>query len=673
MWKFWLFSLGIVVGLAEPAGGAVLKYEKEIGWASYRDLTSEQFAVKFAEYESSGYLMIDVDVYPSGSDMRYSMVWRKNTDGRGWAEHHDMSGASYGQRWREYKDMGYRPLDIESYRVGNQQRFAGIWVENREGLGWSSQRGMTSSDYDDYVTEQSDRGYRIIDVEVYATSSGLRYAAIWVQNSDNIQWAQRRGMTREAYQTEVDARGRNGYSVVDFESYRSGSGQLYAAIWERRPGYASRVRTNRTATAFANLWRQYADEGYRLVDFERYETGSGARYGGIWIENRSRFRYERKAQLDVIITDFREENELPGISVAVVRDGRMIYRRGFGLADRANQRVAHGGTIYSAASISKVIAGTIATKLQDEGRLRNGRAVSLDLTRSTRSYLTNVRQSNGNTVTLPARHTHTVAQVFAHLSCIQHYDGPEPASGHYVRAIDAVPQIWDAAFFPMCTVGVDREYSTHGYTYIAAVLEQVTGRTSAQLIRSEIAAPYGLSTMRAQWGSTTLPANYDRAIPYDNSDDATTYRDNSWKVFGGGIECSPVDLARFGWKVVAGQIVDARARDDIMWTRVRSNKLNGIAWAIRTVNRRRVAEHGGVQTGARSHLRIYRDEGLVIAIMSNRRGQSANSDAPVDVLATNIGDLVLSEPPRRRMDGRFRPLRDRLRRGLRRGLRRNLD
>ena len=63
------------------------------GWASYRDLTSAEFAAKFTELRNAGYRMIDVDAYPNGSSLRYSQVWEKNSDPRDWAEYRDMTSA----------------------------------------------------------------------------------------------------------------------------------------------------------------------------------------------------------------------------------------------------------------------------------------------------------------------------------------------------------------------------------------------------------------------------------------------------------------------------------------------------------------------------------------------------------------------------------------------------
>lgn len=620
---------------AAPTHAAILAFDKGIGWASFRDLSSSEFSKKFHQYKKAGYIMIDVDAYSASGGTRYAMVWRKNTDNRGWAEYRGMTSEKYNERWKAFRKKGYRPIDIESYRVGNKQRYAGIWVQNKEGYGWSSRRNLTAQQYADYFQAQKNKGYRIIDMEAYPTGNGIRYSAIWVQNKEKIQWAQLRDMDRSRYQKEVNERSKKGFIIVDYESYKIGNKRYYAAIWEKRSGYATQVRTNRSALQFANLWREYRDKGYRLIDFER----DGAKYGGVWVENASRYRYNKKAQINSLVSQYKSDNTLPGISVAVVKDGSTIYRRGFGHADKGAGKVAHGGTVYLAASISKAIGGTIAVKLQDENRLRNGSQVSLNLNNTTRSYLTHVRQSNGSRVTLPRRHTHTVAQLASHLGCIEHYDGPEPSTKHYATAIDALPQIWNAAFVSPCAVGTNRNYSTHAFTYVGAVLEKVTGKTAAQLIRSEIAAPYNLNTMRALYSSSNIPSDYDRAKPYRSNNTPTSFSNNSWKIFGGGIEVSAVDLARFGWKVLDGTIVDADARDNVLWTRVNSSQSNGIAWTVRSRGGRRVAEHGGSWTGARSQLRVYRDDGLVIAVMSNRSNHTVGS---LSSLTEDIANVVLN-------------------------------
>ncbi len=183
------------------------------------------------------------------------------------------------------------------------------------------------------------------------------------------------------------------------------------------------MRSELTELAYANFWRQYRDEGFRLIDFERYNTASGPRYAGIWVENDSRHDYQRKGTLDRIISAYRTNNSLPGISVAVIRNGSMIYRRGFGFATK-DTKVAHGETVYSAASVSKVIGGTLAGKLEAEQRLRDGTALirTLDLTLPTASYLRKIPVTFGFFVSIPAHHTHTVEQLLSHRGCVGHYE-----------------------------------------------------------------------------------------------------------------------------------------------------------------------------------------------------------------------------------------------------------
>jgi CubicO group peptidase (beta-lactamase class C family) len=628
-----LFGVALLLQATEPT------FQKGIGWVSLRDLTSESFSEKFTLYKNDGYRMIDLDGYETPSGVRYSMVWEKNTDNRGWAEYRDMTDDGYHTKWEQLKNDGYRPVDIESYRVSGQQRFGGIWIKNTEGFGWSSKRGLTKAEYESYISEQKNLGQRMIDMEMYETSSGIRYAAVWVKDNSTNDWKEVHGLENDDYQDRLNTLTDQGYLLTNFDCYKDGNTQRYAFICEKRSGFAYQVRSGRTEVEYANLWREYRDKGYRLIDFECYATSSGMRYAGLWIENDKRYDYDKKTSLDNLIAKYLADNNLPGVSVAVIKDGEMIYRRGFGFADKEGNKVAHGETIYLSGSVSKAFGGTLAVKLQDEGKLRNGTAVSFNLNNTTRSYLTNVRKSDGTFVTLPSKHTHTPAQLSAHLACIHHYStGPEPSLIQYNKAIDALTQIWNADLLPSCTIGTNRNYSTHAFTYLAAVLEKVTNRTSAQLLRSELAEPYGLETLRSQFSSSTIPYNYDRAKPYNDNNTGTTYGNNSWKVFGGGIEISAVDLAWFGWKLLDGKIVKAAARDNILWKKVISNQPTAIAWEIGSDNGRSIADKGGSWNGARANLRIYRNNGLIIAVMSNRTNHTVDD---VSGLTSNIANIVL--------------------------------
>ncbi|HET8938762.1 MAG TPA: serine hydrolase [Polyangiales bacterium] len=167
---------------------------------------------------------------------------------------------------------------------------------------------------------------------------------------------------------------------------------------------------------------------------------------------------------------------------------------------------------------------------------------------------------------------------------------------------------------------------------------------SAKPTRGLIARPFGLGSLRAQWADGFLTNNYERATPYNATNNETTYEDSSWKVFGGGLELNVVDLARFGQLVLSGQIVSPTVRDTRLFSPVAPGCAgstagicqNGVAWELGTSSGRFVVEHGGSWTGARSFVRIYPNDDLVVAIMSNR------TDHDPKTLGTSIGDIVLA-------------------------------
>ena len=655
-----LRRLGVMLALAASCGlshAEVVDDATAVDWRSYRDMTSAQFSARFDANVNDGYRITDFSAYSVDGSTRYGAIWRRNTDDLGWRARRDLSSAAFHDYWEQYRREGLRLVHMAAYPHQGGIRWAGIWIQNREGVTWSSHRSLTAEAYGQLFAQRRDAGDRLIDLSVYRTSDGLRYNAIWQRNTDRREWAAFRDMDRTAYQRETDRRAAAGFRMVDFESYATSGGQRYAAIWERRPGgRAYRVRSDRTLQQYLNDWYQYVDEGLRPVDFERYDTSSGPRYASIWQENDSRFRYGRKAQLDEAIGDYRTLNNLPGLSVAVIRNGQVLYRRGFGFADVGGGKTASGSTVFGMASLSKLVGATLAARLEQNGQLRNGQsfAMPLDLGATTRTYLPD----------LPSFHTHRLNQLMAHLGCVTHYDGLPNQTTHYTSATGAVASLQDAPLASPCTRGTTWRYSTPAYTFVGAALEAAVGngRTIQRLLQDELFGPFDLGSMKVQFADTTLPANSLRATPYkprfDAFDDngnllvapdpvvnpnvATSYQDNSWKVLGGGIESNVVDLARFGWQVLDGRIVSPTTRDNRLWASVNPSGSFGLGWDLGTASGgQRIAEWNGTWTGARAFLRAYRNDGLVIAVMSNRTDHRADLSQDVDDLTDRLGRIVL--------------------------------
>lgn len=590
----------------------------ETGWRSYRDVTSAVHAAKFAQLKNSE-MLVDLDVDVLDGAYRIGATWRPNPDDRGWASLRDLTGAEFHQRWEQYRSQGYRLHDQEAYRTAaGHLRFAGVWIENREHLPWASYRGLTASGHAARFQNYRDAGFIPVDLDVYATASGPRYAAAWVKNSEGLKWKLRRDLTATQYaHAFADYKGQGLRSVL-VESYRVGSAQRYAGIWvENRSKRSWAAYRDMSASGFRNRWNELRDLGYRIDGYEKYGTAAGARYAGVWRQNSARPDWPLRTKLDDMTKADLDEFDVPGISVAVSHHGKIVYQRGFGFQDQAAGVRMHGGSVNRIASVSKAVAGVLALRM-------DAKHAGLSMDDKVRTHLP----------WLPAAHDYTVEQTVMNRSCLASYPASmvEQNTVAYDTAKAAVEAFMGADL--VCAPGAYK-YSTHGYTVLAAVLEKFEGKPVDEIVRDELTIPSGLTTLRPETLAGSLP---DRVQLYN--DDNTEYDgdDTSNKTLGGGLVSTAPDLVRFGDAILDGTLLTP-AQQATLWT-----SIGGYAYGWNTgtaPNGGRVVGKSGGQPGAKSYLRIYPDDGIVVAVLSNRwnGGFSARG------LATEIGDAVLTELP----------------------------
>ncbi|MBC8078052.1 MAG: hypothetical protein H7Y32_18385 [Chloroflexales bacterium] len=321
------------------------------GWYSIRNMTVAAHQDFFNTKAAAGYMMIDAERLEISGQLRVSSVWQRNADGRAWASRSNLTSDEFHAYWVQYRNEGLRLIDQDAYPINGQLHYAGIWVQNVENLDWASYRNLTSDEFATYFDDFSKRGFILVDTEAYNTGDGLRYSQIWVKNTDGLGWIALRNMSSDEYAGYFSQYADEGYRVLDLESYQVGLSQRYAAIWIKntngRGWYAYR---DMSAQDYGNRWLQLRDAGYRVIDFEVYDTALGTRYAGVWRQNNDRPNWRLKEPVTKIIEDYLADNNIAGLGVAIATDNKFRYLRGFGYADIALNRVFHSGTIARAAS-----------------------------------------------------------------------------------------------------------------------------------------------------------------------------------------------------------------------------------------------------------------------------------------------------------------------------------
>jgi CubicO group peptidase (beta-lactamase class C family) len=597
-----------------------------VGWASGRNYSSSAFGDWFDQLSDLGYMLVDIEVDEIDGNQRVGGVWQKNTDGRNWLETRNMDEATWETLQQQRADAGYRLIDQEVYTLGSNIYYAGIWIENVENLYWVNYYNVTGAEFSTLFDQYSQMGYMPIDVEGYAIDGELLYSAIWLDNIENLDWYEWRNLSSAEFAEKFDMYSAD-FRMIDVESYLFGGQQYYAGIWvENSNGRGWAEWRDMTSKQFGEKWAELRDAGYRLIDYEVYPTADGWRYAGVWRQNTDRPDWVHKDAVDTLAQDYFDNANLPGMSVAIAENGQFRYLRGFGYADVDDTVATDSRTIYRLASVSKAVAGVLGLRLSEEGLL--------DLEADTRDYVP----------AMPVHHTHTVSQTLSNRSAIGHYSdypnwpqwvgGEDGDPDHYATALAAAMQLWDAPL-PYPPPGSTYKYSSFAYTFTGAAMEGAVGDPISEILEDHLTGPYNLNTLIAE--DRSVP-NAKRSLLYNSSNVEVEADDLSWKVLGGGLEASAYDLARFGIRVENGTILSQDSLDRL-WTRPDSLANYALGWDVGTHLGSPVVAKSGAQNGARSYIRIYPDENIVIVILTNRKtGHNPRN------LALQIATLMLSPP-----------------------------
>ncbi len=202
---------------------------------------------------------------------------------------------------------------------------------------------------------------------------------------------------------------------------------------------------------------------------------------------------------DQSISDFMRKYAIPGGAVAVLRDGKLIYARGFGYADVENKTPVQPDALFRIASVSKPITGVAIMKLVEEGKLELDDRVA--------PFIAHLTPAQGATVD-PRWEELTIRQLLNHTGgwdrdksiggfdpmfrpgiAAAAVDAPAPASAEtIIRYMKGMP--FD--FNP----GEKHVYSNFGYAILGRVIERLSGMPYEEYVRASVLQPVGANRTR---------------------------------------------------------------------------------------------------------------------------------------------------------------------------------
>jgi CubicO group peptidase (beta-lactamase class C family) len=316
------------------------------------------------------------------------------------------------------------------------------------------------------------------------------------------------------------------------------------------------------------------------------------------------FEIARADKLDDFIAAQISERKIPGLSVAVIRDGKVIRATGYGFANLELKAPATKDTVYEIGSISKQFASEALMLLVEEGKL--------NLDDSIRKYLP------GNAPEIWQKIT--VRNLLNHTSGLK--DWTEIKEFSYRREYSPEEFIDLVKGFPLgFQPGDNWLYSNTNLPLIGIIVERASGRSFEDFVNERIIRPLNFPSIRFKHQEDVVP---DRATGY-------VLRNGAWKngepfrprviAASGGILANAVDLARWWEAVMKGRVVKQSSLDQMLV----STKLNdgrsvahGFAFFTDVFNGHKLVQHFGSTVGGfGSIVRYYPKEKVTVAVIGN--------------------------------------------------------
>lgn len=316
---------------------------------------------------------------------------------------------------------------------------------------------------------------------------------------------------------------------------------------------------------------------------------------------------------DEVIGKHMREKEIPGLSLAVVYRGKLVFSRGYGDARLAPRLKAGPGSVYPISSVSKIVAGVVTMRLVSQGKLSLDDSIAM--------YLEDVpADKRGITIRHLLQHTHGLDDFYRS-------DDYRKETGTEVNdsPVDELIR-WSLQRPLVSAPGEKWAYSLAGYVILGRILERVSGQDYVGLVEQEVFRPLGIS---ATYGGSEVLVQDRHPLLYEMHDGKVDAHPVDFPPFvyaAGGLNISVDELAKLFIALSADNFLSSDARDQLWQEVTLADGTKGhyaLGWFSYTTSRDRwVVGHEG---GGAAWVIYYPARQLAVLALSNLSGARADS------------------------------------------------
>jgi len=310
-----------------------------------------------------------------------------------------------------------------------------------------------------------------------------------------------------------------------------------------------------------------------------------------------------KAVDDFVQAEMKRQR-LPGVSLAVVKNGAIVYAKGYGYSNVEHQVTVKPETIFQSGSIGKQFTATAVMMLVEEGKVNLDEKIS--------KYLGEVPKAWQNI---------TVRHLLTHTSGLTDYPSDFDFRRDYtedelLKRAQAIP--------PDFQPGEKWQYSNIGYVTLGVLIHKVTGQFYGDFLQERIFKPLKMTTTRIISEADIIP---NRAAGYHIVKNELKNQD--WvsptlnTTADGALYFTVLDMAKWD-AALYGETLLKKSSLQQMWTPVTLNNKKtydyGFGWGFSQINGHRIIEHGGAWQGFTSYIGRFVDDKLTVIVLDNLAG-----------------------------------------------------
>jgi D-alanyl-D-alanine carboxypeptidase len=312
-------------------------------------------------------------------------------------------------------------------------------------------------------------------------------------------------------------------------------------------------------------------------------------------------------KVDRLVRDKMYNDVIPGLTLAVVKDGKILKVQSYGFANVDFKVPVTTNTIFRIGSVSKQFIATAIMILVEEGKLNLDDPVGKYLDGTPRYW---------NKITIRNLLTHT--------------SGIPDFLGENIPA-DTSPDAFDQSVFKAVACrrlhfapGEEWRYSNSNYHLLGMIIRKITGKPYEDFLRERIFQPLGMTQTAVSPFVGNVPGlavgyefytNNNRLMPDDNG--APSIQSDA----AGGIVSTVTDMARWDAALYTDRLLKMSSLQQ-MWTPVRLNDgmtwPYGFGWDVGRINDHLIISHEGNTPGFSASIYRVVDDRLTVIILDNR-------------------------------------------------------